>query len=81
MLRDTPTGQEGKGRISLAQHDNKRLFCHSEEQRDEDVIFVISPTLVFMPGTGISLNFMPRRGRGYAKLSVPERRVDGIELL
>ncbi len=36
MLRHTPPGQEGKGRVSLAQHDNKRLFCHSEEQRDEE---------------------------------------------
>ncbi len=30
MLRDTPTGQEFKGQISLAQHDNTGPFCHSE---------------------------------------------------
>ncbi len=36
MLRDTPTGQEFKGQISLAQHDNTGPFCHSEEQGDEE---------------------------------------------
>jgi len=36
MLRHTPSGQEGKGQISLAQHDEKEPFCHSEEQRDEE---------------------------------------------
>ncbi len=34
--RYTPTGQEFKGQISLAQHDDTGPFCHSEEQSDEE---------------------------------------------
>jgi hypothetical protein len=36
LLRHTPSGQEGKGQISLAQPDEREPFCHSEEQRDEE---------------------------------------------